>query len=98
MLAVKSDLPCQLLSSPSDLEILCVQLKSLLIICCVIYIPPNSSAAYCECLFNFLLNICNGSNKLVILGDFNFPDINWDTLSGDSPVSNRLCDVTCFIR
>ena len=33
------------------------------------------------------------SDRLVLLGDFNFPDINWDTLSGNSPVSNQLCDL-----
>ena len=27
------------------------------------------------------------------MGDFNFPDINWDTLSGHSHASNNFCDL-----
>ena len=27
------------------------------------------------------------------MGDFNFPDINWDTLSGHSIASNQFCDL-----
>ena len=35
-------------------------------------------------LLNFMSNINNSYDRLVILGDFNFLDINWDTLSGNS--------------
>ena len=30
---------------------------------------------------------------MIILGDFNFPDIDWDTLTGHSPASDQLCDL-----
>jgi len=33
------------------------------------------------------------SDKLIILGDFNVPDIDWDSLSGHSPISNQFCDL-----
>ena len=32
-------------------------------------------------------------NKTILLGDFNFPDINWDTLSGFSLHANLFCDL-----
>jgi len=32
---------------------------------------------------------------LILLGDFNLPNINWDTLSGTSAVDDAFCD-TCF--
>ena len=41
-------------------------------------------------LLNFMSNINNSYDRLVILGDFNFLDINWDTLSGNSPVFSQL--------
>ena len=32
-------------------------------------------------------------NKLILIGDFNFPDIDWDSLSGDHHHSNIFCDI-----
>ena len=31
-------------------------------------------------------------SQLIVVGDFNFPDINWNLLSGSSPVSSSFCD------
>jgi len=60
---------------------------------CVTYASPTSTAAYYDDLFNFLLNLHGVSDKLIIVGDFNFPDIDWDTSSGHSPISNQFCDL-----
>ena len=38
-------------------------------------------------------NFHNVRNNLILLGDFNYPDIDWVTLSGHSAASNQLCDV-----
>ena len=54
---------------------------------------PNSITTYYDNLFSFLCNLLNSSDKLIVLGDFNFPDIDWNTLSGNSPVSNQFCDL-----
>ena len=51
---------------------------------CVVYAHPNIiiTATYNEIiLFNFLSNVSNALDKLIILGDFNFPDIDWDSLT-----------------
>ena len=32
-------------------------------------------------------------NKYLLLGDFNFPTINWDILQGETPISNFFCDL-----
>ena len=94
MLAVNNTIPCQLISSPSNLEVVCIKLNvSHPITCCVLYNPPNSSSEYCDNLLNFISNISNSSDRLILLGDFNLPDINWNALSGGSPVSNKLCDL-----
>jgi len=39
------------------------------------------------------LNLSDTTEKLIILGDFNSPGIDWDTLSADSSASNCLCDL-----
>ena len=33
------------------------------------------------------------SDSLVLLGDFNFNDINWESLYGNSPVSTKFCEI-----
>ena len=94
MLAVRCDIPCQLIDSPSELEIVCVKLNySQPIVCCLTYMPPNSSITHYENLFSFLNNANISSTNLILLGDFNIPDIDWNTLSGVSPVSQQFCDL-----
>jgi len=94
MLAVKIDLPCQLIKSPTDLEVVCVRLNlPCPITYCIIYIPPNSSASYCDKSLDFLSDICSTSERLIILGDFNLPDIQWDLLSETTHISQNLCEL-----
>jgi len=59
----------------------------------VTYVPPNSTASDYNNLFNFLNNFNNGHDNVILLGDFNFPDINWDILSGHTAASNEFCDL-----
>ncbi len=63
------------------------------VIFCLTYLPPDSHVDLVSCLLNHLVPITE-SQQTVILGDFNFPDINWDTLSGSSPGAKLLCDFT----
>lgn len=58
---------------------------------CVTYVPPSTTADYYDSLFNFFLHVHHVSCKIIVLGDFNFPDIHWDVLSGYSPISNQFC-------
>jgi len=48
---------------------------------------------YYETQFNFLSNLASTTDQLIILDDFNFPDIDWDSLSGHLPASNQFCDL-----
>ena len=52
---------------------------SLHILC--LYILPNSSSENNKFLNQLILNTSLTGGKLLILGDFNFPTINWDNLS-----------------
>ena len=42
-------------------------------------------------LFNISLNSCS-HHKCIIVGDFNFPDIHWSSLTCSSHLSHHLCD------
>ena len=78
------------------LQIICVTLSySQPIMCCLIYIPPNSPAIYYDNLFDFFSNIDTSTVHIILimlLGDFNLPDIDRNTLSGTSVISNQFCD------
>ena len=39
--------------------------------------------------------ICPSFNHVILLGDFNLPNINWDTLTGISTDDDAFCDM-CF--
>ena len=96
LVAINSSIPSKLLDSPPDLELIVVEANcgssSPLIICCV-YLPPNCPEIT---LSNTLLHLSKftNNNPVLILGDFNFPDINWSTLTGHSTNSNSFCDFT----
>jgi len=92
LLAVKNSIHSHALNTPLELEALYVQIGNTdPINYCLVYIPPNSSEVYIQTLCDFL-TICS-NDKLVLIGDFNFPTINWDILQGETPMSNLFCDL-----
>lgn len=42
-------------------------------------------------LVSFLSTLA--SRSIILLGDFNLPDVNWNSLSGSSPFSSLFCDL-----
>jgi len=56
-----------------------------------LYIPPNADQSYFS-RFQSLMGIDNSNKDLILLGDFNLPNINWDTMSGSIPRSTDFCD------
>ena len=70
-----------LISSPSDLEVVSVRLglDNHLVACCV-YVPPDSTVLYSSSLVNYLIEIVSSFTECIIVGDFNFPDIDWSSL------------------
>ena len=58
---------------------------------CCLYIPPSRPESYMlEVLHIF--NSLPRNTFLLINGDLNCPDIDWDTLSGSSHLNSALCD------
>ena len=94
LIAVNEDLPCTVISNPTNLEViaikLCLQDKQVSI--CTVYNPPNPNIQYFENLINFLTSLVLQESNLIIIGDLNLPDICWPSLSGSSFLSNLFCD------
>ena len=94
LLAVNNTLPSKILPSPSNLELVTVKIYfKFPIILCLIYNPQNSDSTYFFNLLDYLNNLITLNNKVILLGDFNLPDINWDSLTGQFLSSNLFCDI-----
>ena len=94
LIAVKCFLHSSLIFSPSDLEVISVKLSicNHEIILCSIYIPPDSSESYLLSLLSYLTDLVSTYYSCIFVGDFNFPDIDWLSLSSSSPLSNNFCE------
>ena len=93
LLAVSDTLSASLLSSPSHLEVLSVKLDlKQPVLVSVVYVPPSANISTLNCLLSYLGSLSSSSECVIVLGDFNCPDIDWATLSGVSPLSLALCD------
>ena len=64
------------------------------VIICVIYLPPTPSLSVVQSLSCHLSKF-QESHNLILLGDFNLPDINWDILYGNSAAAELFYDM-CF--
>ena len=54
--------------------------------------PPTSGDNYFIHLIAYLKDFAAHEESFIIVGDFNFPDICWDSLSGATFCSKLLCD------
>ena len=48
------------------------------------YVPPTSSDSYQLSLMSYLTELLSLSENVILVGDFNLPDINWSTMTGAS--------------
>ena len=58
----------------------------------VVYIPPNSLDSYRNSVSNFIRSLSQ-ADDLIILGNFNYPNIDWQTLYGHNQHSSSFCDL-----
>ena len=95
MITIKDCIPVTFVSKPTQVEAVsvCLEFPNPIILCCL-YIPPNPSRDLLEDVISYLSNLfCTYSNHdIVLVGDFNLPDINWNTLSATSYTSEQFCD------
>ena len=93
MLAINDELTYKQLTVPDTIEALEVIINcSKNLIFGIVYIPPNSSNAYHSSVFNFIHSLPQ-TNNIIIVGDFNYPDIDWFTLTGTNLNSSSFCDL-----
>ncbi len=89
-MAIHQSLSAEFLPLPPHLEVIAVKLTGpVSLVICVVYFPPNSSYANCSALCNYLSALLDGNTVVTI---FNFPKINWHTLTGDSETSALFCE------
>ena len=94
MIAINQSIPSKIVSCSKEIEALTVQLLlKQPINLCLIYNPPNSEFNYRQKLLEYLSEAMQSAEEVILLGDFNAPDINWSTLSGSSDFSSNLCDL-----
>ena len=93
LLAVRNGIPSKLLNTPSDIEGVTVEINHTNPTnVSVIYAAPQSSISYFDSCCKHLSNLTNTCLPTIVVGDFNLPDINWETLSGSSIISNQFCE------
>ena len=69
---------------------------SLHILC--LYRSPNNLSENNKLLNQFILNTSLIGGKLLILGDFNFPTINWDSMSTPHLSNHCACEFLAGIQ
>ena len=52
------------------------------ILFCFFYRPRNEDPSWMDVFDSFLHEVCDQFDNLVISGDFNLPDVLWDSASG----------------
>ena len=93
VLAIDTCIFSRLLTSP-DLEVVTVEIQtSNPCIICLLYNPPNSGKEYHDQLISYLSILMQGVDPVVILGDFNIPDISWSSFDANSQFSSKICDL-----
>ena len=95
MICVSTLVPSRLIESHLSIDMVTIEITTTpsLIISCV-YIPPNCSDAYLMATHQSIEDLAKRYQNLIILGDFNSPDICWATLHGSSPSSRSLCIIS----
>ena len=92
LLALSNRFRSRQIQSPSHLDYLLIQVsapKPLFV--CLVYIPPCSDLTYYSALFDFI-SVSTNQSEVVLLGDFNCPDVNWSSLTASEYSSRLLCD------
>ena len=95
LIATAFHIPSCSLYSQSDPVILTIKLYlPSPVIFCVIYIPPSSSDSSWSSMLDYLTHLFTSVDlHVVVVGDFNSPDIYWPLLSASSSFFSQLCDL-----
>lgn len=98
-LLIRSDIRFSVLPSPPEIESLwCkIYLNNQCIVVSVIYRPPGSSLDVLHAISDFMCDINIASSRLICMGDFNAPDIDWPSLTvtgRDAAICHELINIS----
>ena len=98
MIAITNTIPSNAInkSAPPEVCVVELALSSPLLISCV-YLSPSCDTSRSTEVFKFLQSLYT-YRQLIIVGDFNLPDINWNSLSASSPLSPSFCDTVLSLN
>ena len=92
LIAISNALHSHSINITTSSELLAVKIESTLsLYCCCIYTPPNSPPDIYHDIFTSISQYFI-NNPVLLLGDFNLPDICWSSLSSSSPSGSTVCD------
>ena len=86
MIAVHNSILSRIIDYPTEMELVAIQLLDLNLFVCVVYVPPSIDLSL------FFLESIVKTNSILIVGDFNLPDINWPTLTSSAVHSDCFCE------
>ena len=90
LVAIKNTISSRLVQSPLNLELIAVELIEINYLVFVVYLPPNIDIILLKETISFIKQYCSSNLNVIIIGDFNLPDINWLSLVGFT--KNIFCD------
>ena len=100
LIAVHNSIPSRIIDSPTEMELVTILLLNLNLFVCVVYVPPSIDLSLFKNILCFLESLAI-TNSILIMGDFNLPDINWSTLtsSSSSVHSDYFCEFVfdCYL-
>lgn len=94
LIAVKSAVPGSSLPSPSDIEVISVEIGTNRdLVLCSIYVPPDSPVSLISSLVLYLSSLVSSYNMCIFVGDINFADISWSSLLGSYLTYHQMFSV-----
>ena len=93
LIAIKASICSSQLPSPPDIEVISIKVGSVQeFVLSSVYIPPNASTSHVFSLVVYLTSLTSSFRRCIFAGDYNFPDIDWSTLTGSSLSSSIFCE------
>ena len=88
---LSNEIPSLLILIHQSVELISIEIllnPKLMLVC--VYIPPSYSTIYMNAVLSAIFSLPDNCD-IIIVGDFNCPDINWSSLTGVTPNSVSLC-------